>query len=376
MWHVSYICSPMGVVKMIKPLCLAALAVFAVASAQARPVFDPRDFQGRVVGQPTQVLVLGSPHLSQAPEAFDPSMLEPLLAKLARFRPDVITVEALSGQSLSRLWDYRDLYGDTAVSYGGRLMLMSASGRVGTGLDMPQAEAEARRQLSKWPSNPTPAQRRSLAALFATAGDPYSALVQWWRLDPDERRAANGITATLAAQLNEFDRRKNENHLIGARLAARLGLERVFPVDEQDDDVFTPEQSRIFAESVFPEIVKRMEAHPRMRGLMDLGASLASADQVLRAYRSLNEPGNALLQAQLEWLNVIDRPTPRQVGRVRMGGWEVRNLRMVANIRQVISSTPGKRVLVIIGSGHKAWFEAYLWMLTDVQTVDAQAVLR
>ncbi len=74
--------------------------------------------------------------------------------------------------------------------------------------------------------------------------------------------------------------------------------------------------------------------------------------------------------------HVIDRPTSGDVGRVRTAAWDVRNLRMVANIRQAMAARPGGRVLVIVGAGHKPWFEAYLGMLTDVRLIDAEGALR
>jgi hypothetical protein len=48
----------------------------------------------------------------------------------------------------------------------------------------------------------------------------------------------------------------------------------------------------------------------------------------------------------------------------------------VANIREAIALAPGARVLVITGSAHKPWFDAYLGMMVDVEIVDAEAVLR
>ncbi len=353
---------------------LATLAAAAPAWAQAE--FDPRSYRQKLSGEPTQILVLGTLHLSGTPEGWDPAMIEPLLARLAAFRPNVITIEGLSGQSLSKLWQYRQVHGSAAKDYGGRLMMMAASGSVGTGMDMPEAEAEARRQLLAWPAAPTPAQRRRLAALFATAGDPNSAVVQWWRLDPAERRAGDGINAALVAQLNEYDHRKNENHLIGARLAARLGLERLYAIDEQDDDVFTPEQMTSFGERVAPGIGAEMQAHPVFKGVMDLHNRMNSPEEAMAAYRLLNKPSTGRLQADLEWLRVIDRPTPGSVGRIRMAGWEVRNLRMAANIRQAAGTAPGGRVLVIVGAGHKPWIEAYLAMMPDVRLVDAERLLR
>ena len=163
------------------------LAAGFIGPAMAQRSFDPRAFRDRMAGEPTQILVLGTPHLSGTPEGWDAAALEPLLDRLARFRPDVVAIEALPGQSVSALWRYRALYGDTATSYGGRIMIMAASASVGTGLDMAEAEAEARRLLHAWPAAPTPAQRRRLAAVLAAAGDPHSALVQWWQLAPAER---------------------------------------------------------------------------------------------------------------------------------------------------------------------------------------------
>src|SRR3546814_13576401 len=95
--------------------------------------------------------------------------------------------------------------------------------------------AEVRRTLAAWPAEPTPAQRRRLAALFVAAGDPNSALVQWWRLAPADRIADASISALLARELDSYAARRNENLLIAARLAVRLGLEHVNPTDDQSD---------------------------------------------------------------------------------------------------------------------------------------------
>jgi hypothetical protein len=353
------------------------LLVFGWAGpVTAQDGFDPRRYPPRVAGGPTQILVLGTPHLSATQEGWDPALLEPLLERLAAFRPDLITIEALSGQAVSSLWNYRNVYGDTAQTYGGRIMMMAAAGSVGTGLGMAEAEAEARRLLRAWPAAPTPAQRRRLAALFAAAGDPYSALVQWWRLDSRERRPEDGINTALAGQLDDLGTRRNENHLIGSRLAARLGLERVHPIDSQDDDTLTPEQMEIFARDIFQPMGERLRADARFRPLMEAAERLRTPDELMATYRMLNRPDTGQANADLEWLPMMDRATPGDVGRVRLAGWEVRNLRMAANIRQASAAAPGGRVLVIVGSGHKPWFDAYLAMMADVQLVDAQAVLR
>jgi len=49
---------------------------------------------------------------------------------------------------------------------------------------------------------------------------------------------------------------------------------------------------------------------------------------------------------------------------------------MAANIREMSTRHPGGRFLVIVGSAHKPWLDAYLSMMSDVRVVDAQTVLR
>jgi hypothetical protein len=330
------------------------------------------------VGEPTQILVLASPHLSAAPESFDAAVLEPLLERLAAFRPDAIAIEALPGRHIAQMWEYRESYPDVATDYGGRAMVLSALARNGVRTDMAGAEAEVRRTLAAWPEAPTPAQRRRLAALFAAAGDPSSALVQWWRLDPSERIQDESVPRLLAEQFATYDTpaRRNENHLIASRLAVRLGLERVHPMDDQSDDVGSPTFRTDMETFMSEPWMAQLMADPRFTPLREAPQHLTSPAETLATYRMLNGPQAGRTDADGQWLNMINRPSPNDAGRARVGAWEVRNLRMAANIREAALLHPGGRVLVITGSAHKPWLDAYLTMMTDVRIVDASAVLR
>ncbi|MGD9982208.1 MAG: DUF5694 domain-containing protein [Hyphomonadaceae bacterium] len=367
----------------MKQLILAAAVTFAAispAAAQNRP-FDPREYQRRHIGQPTQVLVLGSPHLSGAPETFDPAVLEPLLQRLAAFRPDAIAIEALPGRSIAQMWEYRDVYPDVATDYGGRAMALAAIARPGVGLDMSEAEAETRRMLRTMPASPPPADRRRLAALFAASGDPASALAQWWRLDASERIADDNVPRLLAEQLATYDTpaRRNENYLIASRLAARLGLERVHPMDDQSDDIgpgfggdFRADMETFMGQPWLQALL----ADPSFKPMIEASQNLTTPEQALATYRMLNQNSTGRADADGQWLNMINRPSPHDAGRARVAAWETRNLRMAANIREVSAQWPGGRVLVITGSAHKPWLDAYLGMMSDVQIVDATRVLR
>ena len=105
-----------------------------------------------------------------------------------------------------------------------------------TGLDVPAANAEAERLLAQWPATPSAAQRRRLAAVWLAAGERNSAVVQWLRLPAEQRIAADGMTDALVAFLDKRLQRRDESVLVAATLAARLGLERVWAVDDHTAD--------------------------------------------------------------------------------------------------------------------------------------------
>lgn len=363
--------------KLFVAAALIAAALVAPASAQTRP-FDPREYQRQVVGEPTQILVLGTMHLSGTAEDFDPAVLEPLLQRLQAFDPDAITIEALPGRQVAQMWDYQATYPGVASRYGGRATVTAAFASIGLELDMPAAEAELRRTLRAWPASPAAPDRRRLAALFAASGDPSSAMVQWWRLAPEERIADDNVTAALVEHFATYDTsaRRNENTFIAARLAARLGLDRVYPTDDQSDEIQSPTWEQDYTAFVSEPWFAEMLESPTFAPLRMVQQHVRTPEETLTTYRMLNTPRTGRNDSDGQWLSMMTRPSPNNAGRARVAAWETRNLRMVANIREVAANYPGGRILVIVGSAHKPWFDAYLRMMSDVEVVDAERVLR
>lgn len=349
-------------------------AIFAIPSPTVAQEFDPRSYRDDLAGQPTQVMVLGTAHLNAAPEDWDPEVLETLLSRLEQFHPDVIATEDQSGPSLVKLWAYRETSPRTASKYGGFAMRMAAEAGLGLDLDIPQAEVELRRLLTQLPKEPTTKDRRQLAAHFAAAGYPHSALIQWWRIPSGERVVGDGISPRLATMLEDLGRSKNESVTIAVRLATRLGLERLDPMDAQDEDVFTLHESDLFARLLFPAIGQRYSADPLLKDSGDV-ALMTDAQATLAEYRKLNDESRNLRSSEIEWLGAIDKATEENVGRKRVAGWEVRNMRMASNIREASARAPGGRVLVVVGAAHKIWLEAYLNMMTDIKVVSTDTVL-
>ena len=361
--------------RLLLTLGLSVLCLASPALAQSRvPAFDPLQEKGGIPGKPTQVLVLGTLHLGQTAASFQPAWLDPLLDRLAAWRPEIITTEGLSGQSCMVLSAYADTYVDAAKDYCGRILKIAALGQSSTGLAMPAAFARAETLLASWPASPTAGQRRELAATFAAAGDIDSALVQWLRLPAGERLAGNGIDEPLRAALDAYQSRKNENTLIAARLAARLGLERVYPVDDHTADSITTAMGETCMAAI-QDVWAKIDS-PEVTEMRSREAALSSGQDLLNLYRFLNTPKMQLTFIRIDHLANMRAPSPALCGRQYMAWWETRNLRMVANIRSAFGNQPGARVLSIVGVSHKPYFDAYLDNIHEVQLMRVEDVLR
>ena len=243
---------------------------------------------------------------------------------------------------------------------------------------MPAANAEAERLFAAWPAVPTPAERRHLAAIFLAAGEPGSALVQWLRLAAAERHAGDGLDDALAGALATAAERRSETNILAAVLAARLGLERLWSVDDHSAD--TPDSADPAERKAAADAIAHAWDNPataaRTAESALLEKTVAEPDRVLRMYRALNAPGAPALAYRSDFGAALVEPSRQRFGRQYVGYWETRNLRMVANIRDVLGRSPGMRLLAIVGASHKGYYEAYLNQMHDVRLVDAGVVLR
>lgn len=356
------------------PLSFLAL-VAAQTFASGSPAFDPRQHKREVAGRPAEILVLGTTHLSQLPHAVDPKLFDPLLDRLTRFRPQIITVEGLSGEECETLLGFKPQHGaDTWETYCWPTDEIEKA----TGLTVSKAEAEADETLASWPSSPSPAQRRRLSMLFLAANDRGSAMVQWLRLAETERHPGDGLTAAMVEILERKGKPLNENYTIAAALAARLGLERIYEVDDHTADTPLDEKSprgQAYAKAI--QSAWKARPAPEVRSREDrLEANLRSGADVLSLYRLMNEPETQRAMIASDMGRNVSFTSPEFYGRQYVAWWETRNLRIAANIRATLQQNPQARVLSIIGATHKGYLDAYLDMMQDVRLIDAEQFLR
>lgn len=350
-------------------LCIALLALIAPGIAQAQ--VDLSQLDAEMAAPRTQVLVLGSVHLSQLPAGSDISTarLQPVLDRLAAYKPTIITIENLSGETCDLMRRHPAVYlpEDTA-SY----CPDTSEAAHATGLDAPAAIGKVRAMLKTWPRVPTAAQRRQLTALFLASGDPASALVQWLQLAQAEQRAGDGLDVALVAQLRSAEKRPNESQQIAARLAARLGLQRVYPVDDHTGDNVDLGDPVAYGKAIQAAWDK---AAPRAQAMREREDQLASEGKLLELYRAINLPASQQLAIAVDFRAALSENSPQHYGYRYVSGWEIRNLRMVSNVRASFAEQPGARVLAVVGAMHKPWLDNLLGQLQGVDIVDAEKVL-
>lgn len=354
-------------------LLVSALILAGVSSAAAQtyqPAFDPAELTDRPVGSPNEVMVLGTPHLSQLPGSFRLEMVEPLVARLVQWAPTAVAVEHNSGLLCDRMRRMAERYKEAIDSYCFDPSIASSV----TGLDVPPANAKVEAMLADWPATAPPAMRRELAATFLAAGEPGSAVVQWLRLPEAERFADEVLTEPLVAVLVDLAGRKNETYSVAARVAARSGLERLWSVDDQSTFMGPEPDSDAYGSAIMAAWdneatrLQAAEADALTSGLDGSGGLLAM-------YRAYNAPAFAAVKYQSDFGAALTEPSPEGYGRRYVAYWETRNLRIVANMREVLGRRPGTRMLTIVGASHKGYYEAYLQLMRDVQLVDVTPLL-
>ncbi len=347
-------------------------ALTALALAAASPFTPPLGAHPPVTGERTQVLTLGSAHLSEF-EAMKPAVLEPLIANLARFKPTIITVENLSGEQcdmLHRAAKYKDAWDGYCND--------PADAQKATGLSQQEAEAASEATFTRFVApgaKPTASDRRKLALTLLAANERGSAWVQWLRLAPADRIAADGLDAEMVKSLNREGKKLNESYNVAAMLAARLGLDRLYLVDDHSSDGALLHAGKDYEAALTARFAKFRD-DPMLKDYQARSKAVVDGRSLLSFYRYLNDPVRLNKQIQGDFGGALSDKIAAPYGRMYAAWWDVRNLRMAANIRAAMAEHPGARVLNIVGASHRPWYEGWMRQMSDVEVVPLEPFLR
>lgn len=326
----------------------------------------------------TEVFVLGTPHLSGVADRFEPSMVDALIAALDDFGPDAIAVEKISGRQAAAMERWGGRFDRVAERFAGAFLYHGNRIQEDTGWSWSEANrrADSLLAVARSDSAALDAERRlTLIRSLTAAYRLPSATLHWKSLAPEERSAQDVLPDTTAADLNTRLDAANEVYSIGMRLAHERGLQRLYPIDDQTEKDRVAEVFPVISTAIGDSIRALFKTHPVFRRADSLEQAGLDAGTLLPMYRYVNQETVGRANVKLQSGTLLDADLSDAAGDRWVALWQTRNLHMVGHIQRVIAQHPGERVLVIVGSSHKLFFDVYLRRMMGVQVVEAETVL-
>ncbi len=323
---------------------------------------------------PGEILVLGTRHLSDIKGKYDPSILTALMERLEQFKPDLVAVEALRGQDIAamELQPARHSEALNPYAYSQRAMGGIAQAELAINWSMAQDAVDAGIVVAESDDSRTDAILHYLAAY-----DYYSALLTWYRGSDEFKAAFPEKNKQLAEDFARRLESTNEYYSIALPLAAKLGHDRLYPVDDHfENGTMEAAVANMPGgwDSMMP-LFGDLENHPYLVEQNSRFDEAAEAGDVLPYYRWQNLPETGVRDEAFQWDPLMSGDIESRIGSARLAGWEVRNLRMASHLSELMIANPGKRVLYIVGSGHKPILDRLFSGMSWIRVVPAAEVL-
>lgn len=323
----------------------------------------------------TQILILGTSHLRQLDRQFKPEMLDSLIIILSNYNPDVIAVETVTPELIDTLKHRQDispLAGEVLESFAQNHLLLGEKAQEHLGMSFLQVQKEYKitiKGLTLKKSQFISSKDRARNILIMLAGyDTYSALLQWEYLKAEKESNRSLIPEEIGETLDEIQKSINEINVLAIRLAKKLGLQQLCPVDDFEDldavEEYLPLLQKEIAENPF---FKQAQESPVYKDAQERLNAAVQKNDLLPYYRYLNSPLYTNADVKTQWGVFLKTHLPSGADRNRLGLWENRNLKIAAHLRTVSAMHPGERILVIYGVAHKPFLEAYINSWIDVK---------
>jgi hypothetical protein len=310
-------------------------------------------------------------------------MLDSLIAHLAKFKPDVIAVEAITPNliyELKRKQEISSLAKEVLQTFASEQLKLGKMAQDILNISQVEAQQDYKRTFRMFVKDGfyriSSKQRARLILLMLAMYDPNSALLQWEYYKEDEKQTQSYIPKNIAEILEEKLKRVNEIPALAVRLALELGLQRLYPVDDFEDldavEEYLPQLKKEMA--VNPLFKKTKKSEVYLEAEQRLAESITTND-LLSYYRFLNSAKYIVSDVQTQWGKLLQVKSSSGAARKRLGLWETRNLKITSHIRTVNAMHPGARILVIYGAAHKPFLEEYLSSLIDVKLKEFEDIL-
>lgn len=316
------------------------------------------------------ISILGVPHMRELAPLPAPAQATIAVEALSHFRPTLICIEAMPGERVETLVQDPGRFGELLRGFALDAVRLAPEQQIRLGLTAAEARAESLRASS---SQSDVAARLRLISLQLASYEPWSALLNWTYLDPDERtRAAQTLGAAAARRLEQMSTSDNEIAVLAIPLARRFGHARLCAADPFADE--------LAVQSIAAELGPLVARPEVQAGIEQLNEQTArrwqsdGAEALLEMLRWLNGADYEALDRGVQW-SIFDTELDRDAGRRRLMAWHARNADIAAFLFRALAHADGERVLMIIGSAHRPFLEEAMRAQPWLNLVPSETIL-
>lgn len=317
----------------------------------------------------TNIMILGVPPLNVLRKDFSPALLDSLILILKKYNPSLICVDGISPKEIETFLLTDEYHSRLAHTLASKEIEFAELVRKKYKITYSKAVTytDSVFHLNSLNASLNLSQRLELIKNLLASYDIYSAALQWGYLLPKEKKKTdldNKIKEELEALLNSND----ENSSIGIRLAKEEKIQKLYPINDYSDKFYLDKISdKLYEEMLISEVYLNSR-----KDILDLETDKKlkqslSKKNLLPFFRHINSTEYILKSTNKNWGIYYRMFLDSGLDRARASLWEMKCLRIAANIREVSSFYPGKNILVIIDVSAKPFLEQYLKSMGDVK---------
>ena len=307
---------------------------------------------------------MGTQHL-QYMDDFEPTMLSGVLSHLKNKDFDIIALEQMSSELLYDIRSRDDNQFQNLYERIGKRRIELAE-KFQSELNITFSDANDSINVILDEKVESVEIRKRLMSLFLATGDIYSALLQKEYLSQQNQMLQ--LNDSIEDILNKY-RNNNENYTIGVELAKQENINRLYYIDNLQDETYLKIRYPEFI-SEYKQNKDKIDSLLSMNGIYNQVNKIAekaiSDGNLIQLYKFLNSTEYSEKDFDAQWNIWFKTNFDSKADQVRFYLWEMRNLQIAANIIKLVALNPGKRILVIIGSSHKNFIEKHLKEIKNV----------
>lgn len=328
----------------------------------------------------TEVMILGTPHFNSRQRSIENKLFDSLLIALKKFSPNQIGIQTLSPNSIlyfSKTKDELDKIANNNV-YKEADMGFLAQKKLKTNFKTASIISDSLlKQIYNIPKDEITPYRTKLILNLIASFRLYSAALQWSYIPESIRKTIKEIPKPIVDELNRILASSDEVNTIAITLAKNLGLQKLVPVDDQQDkDIYNkilPDLTKQVLDDTLYNRAANSEVYRITNEIFQKGFENKN---LLPYFLYINSQEYAIKDAEAQWSVFYKLNLKSGLDRTRAALWEVRNLNIASNIRRATSLNPGSKLLVIVDPSHKPFLEAYLSSLGDIKIVQLNSILQ